>query len=154
MTHSLPRRWDVQENSICHMAHTKAASAHVLVAHRHPAAHSMLLELLPSLLCPLLVELHCVQVACGRDGADDGVGHGAAASAWRDRTDVKQDCWGHSRNSSTLTLERPTQNPRGQTIRLLMSITPRAACQVPAAQGLVSWGCTGAGWGRELGFIS
>lgn len=116
MAHGLPRRRDVQENSICHVAHAKAAAAHVLVAHGHPAAHSMLLELLPSLLCPLLVELHCVQVACGRDGADDGVGHGAAASAWRDRTDVRRDCWGRSRNTSTLTLKRSTRGPQGQTI--------------------------------------
>lgn len=81
VAHSLPRGWDVQEDGIRHVAHAEAASAHVLIAHSHPAAHAVLLELLPRLLRPLLVELHRVQVARGCNGADDGVGHGATAGA-------------------------------------------------------------------------
>lgn len=75
MAHSLPRGRDVQEDGVGYVAHAKATAAHVLVAHGHPAAHTVLLELLPCLLCPLLVELHRVQVARGCNGADDGMGH-------------------------------------------------------------------------------
>lgn len=49
----------------------------------------MLLELLPGLVCPLLVELYRVEVARGGDTADDRVGHGTAARAWQEKQELR-----------------------------------------------------------------
>lgn len=77
--HRLPGAGDVQEDGVRHARHAKAVSAHVLVPDGDQAVHPVLLELLGHLLGPLLVELHRVQVASGGDGAQYGVGEGAAA---------------------------------------------------------------------------
>ena len=42
---------------------------------------TMFVEFLPGRLDPLLVKVKCVEMARGRDGSDDAVGQGAAASA-------------------------------------------------------------------------
>lgn len=60
MAHGFPGRWDIQEDSVSHMDHTEATAAYILGVHSHPLAHPMLLELLPGLVCPLLVELYRV----------------------------------------------------------------------------------------------
>lgn len=77
--HRLPGAGDVQEDGVGHARHAKAVFAHVLVPDGDQAVHPVLLELLGRLLGPLLVELHRVQVAAGGDGAQYGVGEGAAA---------------------------------------------------------------------------
>lgn len=77
--HRLPGAGDVQEDGVRHARHAEAVFAHVLVPDGDQVVHPVLLELLGRLLGPLLVELHSVQVASGGDGAQYGVGEGAAA---------------------------------------------------------------------------
>lgn len=77
--HGLPGAGDVQEDSVCHPAHSKPVFAHVLVPDGHQMIHPVLLELFGCLLGPLLVELYRVQVTRGGDGAQYSVGEGTAA---------------------------------------------------------------------------
>lgn len=77
--HRLPGGGDVQEDGVGRVHHSEAVFAHVQVPDGDHVVHAVLSELLSHLLGPLLVELHCVQVASGGDGAQDGVGEGAAA---------------------------------------------------------------------------
>lgn len=84
--HRLPGAGDVQEDGVRHARHAEAVFAHVLVPDGDQVVHPVLLELLGRLLGPLLVELHRVQVASGGDGAQYGVGEGAAARPCGTRT--------------------------------------------------------------------
>lgn len=79
--HGLPGAGDVQEDGVRHPAHPEAVPAHVLVPDGDQVVHAVLPELLRHRLRPLLVKLHCMQVARGGDGAQDGVGERAAARA-------------------------------------------------------------------------
>lgn len=81
VAHRLPGARDVQENCVCHPRHSKTIFAHILVPDGDQVIHVVLLELLSHLLCPLLMKLHRVQVTCGGDGPQDGMGEGAAARA-------------------------------------------------------------------------
>ena len=76
---SLPGGRDVQEDGVGHARHAKALLADVLVADGDQVTHAVFPELLAGLLSTLLVELHRVQVARGRDGTQDGVGQRSAA---------------------------------------------------------------------------
>ncbi len=78
VSHCFPGARDVQEDGICYPSHAEPVLAHVLVPDGDQMIHTVLLELLLSLLRSLLVELHRVQVTCGGDSAQDGVGEGAA----------------------------------------------------------------------------
>lgn len=78
----LPGARDVQEDGVRRPDDPKAVFAHVLVPDGDQVIHAVLLELLRRRLRPLLVELHRVQVTRGGDGAQDGVGEGAAARSW------------------------------------------------------------------------
>ena len=83
MSHCLPGTGDVQEDGVGHTRHSKSILAHVLVPDGDQMIHTVLLELFGHLLCSLLVELHCVQVTGGGNGAKEGVGEGAATRTWR-----------------------------------------------------------------------
>lgn len=77
--HCLPGAGDVQEDGVCHTRHSKPIFAHILVPDGDQVIHPVLLELLSHLLRPRLVELYSVQVTCGSDGPQDGMGERAAA---------------------------------------------------------------------------
>lgn len=96
--HCLPGAGDVQEDSVCHPAHSEPVLAHILVPDGDQMIYAVLLEFLRRLLRPLLVELHRVQVTRGGDGTQDGVGEGAATSAYN------TDATGRIRAAGTLML--------------------------------------------------
>lgn len=78
VSHGLPRTRDVQEDGVSDPRDPEPVLADVLVPDGDQMIHPVLLKLLCHLLRPLLVELHGVEVTCGGDGAQDGVGEGAA----------------------------------------------------------------------------
>lgn len=86
----LPGAGDVQEDGVRHPDDPEPVFAHVLVPDGDQVIHAVLLELLRRRLRPLLVELHRVQVTRGGDGAQDGVGEGAAARSCAADTGIKQ----------------------------------------------------------------
>lgn len=77
--HGLPGAGYIQKDGVRHPDDPEPVFAHVLVPDGDQVVHAVLPELLRRCLRPLLVELHCVQVTRGGDGAQDGVGEGAAA---------------------------------------------------------------------------
>lgn len=79
VSHGLPGAGDVQKDGVRHPRHSEPVFTRVLVPDGDQVIHTVLLELLQHLLRSLLVELHGVQVSCGGDGSQDGVGEGAAA---------------------------------------------------------------------------
>lgn len=90
MLDGLPGAGDVQEDGVRHPDDPEPVFAHVLVPDGDQVIHAVLLELLRRRLRPLLVELHRVQVTRGGDGAQDGVGEGAAARSCAADTGTKQ----------------------------------------------------------------
>lgn len=86
--HGLPGRGDVQEDGVGHARHPEAVFADVGVGDGDQVVHAVLGKLLLGLLGALLVELHRVQVARRRDGAQNGVRQRAAARACEAKTDA------------------------------------------------------------------
>ena len=107
MPHCLPGAGDVQEDGIRHPGHSEALFAHVLVPDGDQVINAVLLELLGHLLRPLLVELHRVQVTCGGDGAQDGVGKRAAARACNADATGRTSEPEHARDAEAEILTKP-----------------------------------------------
>lgn len=77
--HGVPGAGYIQKDRVRQPNNPEPVFAHVLVPDGDQVVHAVLPELLRRSLRPLLVELHRVQVTRGGDGAQDGVGEGAAA---------------------------------------------------------------------------
>lgn len=111
MFHCIPGAGDVEEDGICNPRHSEPILAHILVPDSDQMSHTMLAKLLGHLLCPLLVELHGVEVTRWGNGAEESMGEGATTCTWKTTDSTRTES-----NTGCL-----------NTLRCIYILTPKAS---------------------------